>query len=70
MVNLLNEINLNIRSIKISSSDMVVGTNNGNSLAREQLKKMDGVGIFLTKISVLIKKWDFKKNGAWQDECD
>ena len=48
---ILEKININIREMKKSNDEIVVGTSTQVQLAREMGQKLNGVGMFLTKIT-------------------
>ena len=61
IVNVLQEINLNTRNIRQTNSKLSVGMSTQARLAREMGQKMNGVGMFLTKITNL-KQEEWKNN--------
>ena len=70
IITLLKEININIRSIRDTNGDLVVGVQTQNKLAREQRMKMNGVGLFLTILTEIKEKEWKEKHTAWEDEYD
>ena len=66
----LQEINANKMNIRKTNSKIVVGTSNQINLAREMEQKLNGVGMFLTKLTNFEQKKWRKSYGAWEEDVD
>ena len=70
IVMVLEKININIREIKRTNYDMAVDTITQIRLARELMQKINGFGLFVTKITEIKEEERKEKRGAWEAECD
>ena len=66
----LDEINKYLLTIKKTNCEISVGCSTQIQLACEMGQKMNGVGLFLTKLMNIKQEEKEAKKGRWEDECD